>query len=265
VEKLLAGDEAVGASSFAVAYNSVLTAWQWFLAHTEGKPIVLVGDSQGSAIIIHLISAAVDHEPSVLHRLLVAAIVGGNLQVPSGQTVGATFTKVPLCTSGTETGCAIAFSSYPSQPPADSLFGRPGQGVSLQSGQTAKVGQQVACVNPADLTGGTADLDPYFLTLTQVAPDPYIDFALKKPVPTPWVTYPGLYSASCRQGGGATWLQVRSLAGTSHTRPVVTDDVVGQLGGTGPAWGYHGYEYGLALGNLLHDVAGEEAAWESRH
>ena len=38
----------------------------------------------------------------------------------------------------------------------------------------------------------------------------------------------------------------------------------GQLGGTGPAWGYHGYEYGLTLGNLLRDVAGEEAAWESR-
>ena len=34
---------------------------------------------------------------------------------------------------------------------------------------------------------------------------------------------------------------------------------------TGSAWGYHGYEYGLTLGNLLHDVAGEEAAWESSH
>ena len=173
-----------------VAYDSVLPTWQWFLAHTQGKPVVLVGDSQGSAVLIHLISAEVDHEPSVQRRLLVALIVGGNLQVPSGKTVGATFTKVPLCTSGTETGCAIAFSSYPSQPPADSVFGRPGQGVSLQSGQTAKAGQQVACVNPAALSGGTADLDPYFLTLTQVAPDPYIDFALKKPVPTPWVTYP---------------------------------------------------------------------------
>ena len=42
-------------------------------------------------------------------------------------------------------------------------------------------------------------------------------------------------------------------------------NVVGNLGGTGPAWGYHGYEYGLALGNLLQDIAGEEAAWESRH
>ena len=34
---------------------------------------------------------------------------------------------------------------------------------------------------------------------------------------------------------------------------------------TGPAWGYHGYEYALTLGNLLHDVAGEETAWESSH
>jgi hypothetical protein len=265
VEKFLAGNKTVMAPTFDVAYDSVLPAWQWFLAHTQGKPVVLVGDSQGSAVLIHLISAEVDHEPSVLRRLLVAVIVGGNLQVPTGRTVGATFTKVPLCTSGTETGCAIAFSSYPSQPPADSLFGRPGQGVSLQSGQTAKTGQQVACVNPAALSGGTADLDPYFLTLTQVAPDPYIDFALNKPVPTPWVTYPALYSASCKHDGGATWLQVRSLAGTSHARPVVIDKVVGRLGGTGPAWGYHGYEYGLTLGNLLRDVASEEAAWESRH
>ena len=265
VRKGLAGDGSLMRSTFTVAYNSVLPEWQWFLAHTQGQPVVLVGDSQGSAILIHLISDELDHEPSVLHRLLVALIVGGNLQVPVGKTVGATLTKVPLCTSGTETGCAIAFSSYPSEPPADSVFGRPGQGTSLQSGQTTKAGQQVACVNPAALAGGTADLDPYFLTLTQTAPDPYIEFALRKPVPTPWVTYPGLYSASCKQGGGATWLQVSSLEGASRARPLVNTNEVGNLGGTGPAWGYHGYEYGLSLGNLLHDVAGEEAAWESRH
>jgi hypothetical protein len=264
LEKFLAGDEAVMAPTFAVAYDSVLAAWQWFLAHTQGKPVVLVGDSQGSAVLIHLISDVVDHEPSVLDRLLVAVLAGGNLQVPTGKTVGATFTKVPLCTSGTETGCAIAFSSYPSQPPADSLFGRPGQGVSLQSGQTAKAGQQVACVNPAAIGGGTADLDPYFLTQTQLASDPYIDFGLKGPVPTPWVSYPGLYSASCKQDGGATWLQVTSLAGKSRVRPVVNDNAVGSIGGSGPAWGYHGFEYGLALGNLLQDIAHEEAAWEAR-
>jgi pimeloyl-ACP methyl ester carboxylesterase len=255
VEEGLAGNETEMRSTFTVAYNSVLSDWDWFLAHSGGKPVVLVGDSQGSAVLIHLISAELDHEPSVLRRVLVAVLVGGNLQVPFGKAVGATLTKVPLCTSATETGCAIAFSSYPSQPPADSVFGRPGQGVSLQSGQTAKAGQQVACVNPAALAGGTADLGPYLLTATQVG--------LSERVTTPWVTYPGLYSARCEQGGGATWLQVTSLAGKSHTRPVVNDNAVGAA--TGAAWGYHGYEYGLTLGNLLQDIAGEEAAWESRH
>ena len=78
-------------------------------------------------------------------------------------------------------------------------------------------------------------------------------------------SYPGLYSATCEQGGGASWLQVTSLAGTSRTRPVVNDDQEGNLGGTGPAWGYHGYEYWLTLGNLLRDIAGQEAGWQSRH
>ena len=265
VRKGLAGDQAVMASTFTVAYDSVLPAWQWFLAHSDGKPIILVGDSQGSAVLIHLISAQLDHEPAVLHRLLVAILVGGNLQVPAGKTAGATFTAVPLCTAGTQTGCAIAFSSYPSQPPSDSVFGRPGQGTSLQSGQTATTGQQVACVNPAALAGGPADLDPYLLTATQTTRFPIDSGRLTEPVSTPWVSYPGLYSASCQHGGGATWLQVTSLAGTSRTRPVVNDDQEGNLGGTGPAWGYHGYEYWLTLGNLLQDIAGQEAAWQSRH
>jgi hypothetical protein len=256
----------VAASTFAVAYDSVLPAWQWFLAHSDDRPIVLVGDSQGSAVLIHLISAELDHQPSVLRRLLVAVLVGGNLQVPSGKTVGATFTKVPLCNTPDETGCAIAFSSYPSEPPADSIFARPGQGVSLQSDQTAKAGQQVACVNPAALAGGTGELDPYALKLTQLGPAAGLDSALKQSVSTPWVTYPDLYAAQCKQGGGATWLQITSLAGVSHIRPVVTERVVGNFGGgSGPAWGYHGFEYGLILGNLLQDIARQEAGWESRH
>jgi hypothetical protein len=46
----------------------------------------------------------------------------------------------------------------------------------------------------------------------------------------------------------------------------VNDKVVGSVGiGSGPAWGYHSYEYGLTLGNLLQDIAGEEAAWELGH
>jgi hypothetical protein len=257
VEKGLAGDASLMRSTFTVAYDSVLSSWQTFLARDDdNRPVILIGDSQGSAILIHLISAEIDEEPSVLRRLLVAIIVGGNLQVPAGKTVGATFSNVPLCTSATETGCAIAFSSYPSEPPANSVFGRPGQGVSLQSGQTTKQGQQIACVNPAALGGGTADLDPYFLALTQTT--------LKASVSTPWVNYPDLYAARCEQKGGASWLDVTSLASAHDDRPVVNEGSAA-AGTGGPTWGYHGYEFNLTLGNLLGDVVSEEAAWEAHH
>jgi hypothetical protein len=118
--------------------------------------------------------------------------------------------------------------------------------VSLQSGQTTEVGVQVACTNPAALAGGTADLDPRFLTVTMPPPAPA--------VATPWVAFPGLYSASCRSAHGATWLQVTDLAGAGDTRPVVTETL-------GPMWGYHLEDINLALGNLVVDVALEEQAY----
>jgi hypothetical protein len=245
------GALSVLSSTFTVAYDSLLSGWQDFLAHDDnGRPIILIGDSQGSAILIHLIATQVDHDPALLGRLVVAIIAGGNLQVPDGQVVGATFTHVPLCTSAAQTGCVIAYSSYPSQPPPASLFGRAGQGVSLQSGQTARSGEQVACVNPAALGGGTADLSPYFLSPTQAG--------LPPAVRTPWVTYPDLYSAACQSKGGATWLQVSDIAGPGDTRPVVSETL-------GPAWGYHVDDVGLALGDLVRDVAGQEAAWATAH
>ncbi|HEY5245467.1 MAG TPA: DUF3089 domain-containing protein, partial [Acidimicrobiales bacterium] len=235
-------------STFAVAYRSLVTGWNAFLARSGNRPIVLIGDSQGSAILIHLIATELDRRPALRRRLVLAIIAGGNLQVPTGRTVGATFTRVPLCTRTGQTGCTIAYSSFPSEPPADSLFGRPGQGVSLQSGQTARRGEQVACVNPAALSGGTATLDPYFLSATQAG---------LAPPTTNWVTYPGKYTAVCAHRGGATWLQVTDVGGPGDTRPAVTQAL-------GPTWGYHGDDVNLAFGNLVTDVAAAEAAWSAQ-
>jgi hypothetical protein len=246
----LAGDQQLLQSTFTVAYNSLLSAWNDFIAHDDdGRPIILIGHSQGSAILIHLIATQLDNEPSLLNRLVVAIIAGGNLQVPIGKTVGATLTHVPLCTSSTQTGCAIAYSSFPSEPPQDTLFGRPGQGVSLQSDQTAKSGEQVACVNPAALSGGSALLSPFFLSVTQTL----------SPAPTShWVSYPNMYSASCEASDGASWLQVTHIAGAGDTRPLVGEPL-------GPTWGYHDDDLNLAAGNLVQDVATEEQSWSSSH
>ena len=52
-------------------------------------------------------------------------------------------------------------------------------------------------------------------------------------VSTPWVTFPGLYTAQCEQDGGASWLQVTSHAVPGDPRPVVADNpVLGPIGAT---------------------------------
>jgi hypothetical protein len=227
-----------GQAAINTAYDSLLSDWQYYLQHVNGgRPFILIGHSQGAAMLIRLIAEQIDPNPSVRQRLVTAILAGGNLQVPTGKTVGATFRHIPLCTSTSAAGCAIAYSTFGSQPPANSLFGRPGAGVSLQSGQLTKAGQQVACVNPAAIAGGTADLSPYFPQSGSV----------------PWVTYPNLYTASCEHAQGATWLQVNTVKTPGDGRPVVTASL-------GPAWGYHLVDVNLALGNLVTDVSALEAS-----
>jgi hypothetical protein len=228
------------------SYDSLLAGWKDYLAHdNDGRPIVFIGHSQGAANLIRLLQSQVDDNASLRARMVSAIILGGNVQVPVGRTVGGTFTHIPACTKASQTGCVIAYSSFSSPPPANSLFGRPGQGVSLQSDQTTARGQQVVCTNPAALGApGAAPLTPYFISSGAGATG------------EPWVTYPGLYTGACESAGGATWLQITARAGDD--RPVVTPTL-------GPTWGLHLDDVNLALGNLVDDVTAEEAAYVSRH
>jgi hypothetical protein len=109
----------------------------------DGRPFVVIGDSQGAAMLNMLLARLVDDVLALRSRLVTAIILGGNVEVPDGRLVGGTFKHIPVCSRLGEAGCVTAYSSFPSTPPADSLFGRPGQGVSLQSEQTASQGLQV--------------------------------------------------------------------------------------------------------------------------
>jgi hypothetical protein len=229
-----------------IAYASLLSAWKDYLAHdNDGRPIVFIGHSQGSALLIQLLRSQVDPSPTLRRRMLSAIILGGNVQVPEGRVVGGSFSHIPVCTSAKQTGCVIAYSSFGSPPPPGSFFGRAGSGVSLQSGQTRARGQQVACVNPVTFSAKAGPLLPYFPS------------AASKPrrvkVATPWVSYPGLYTARCRTSGGATWLQVDTTPSPDDPRPTVSPTL-------GPLWGYHLDDVNLALGDLVYDVATQEAS-----
>ncbi|MGO9197395.1 MAG: alpha/beta fold hydrolase [Acidimicrobiales bacterium] len=216
-----------------LAFRSALAGFEDYLDHfNNGRPVVLIGHSQGAAMVIRLLQATMDKQASLRKLLVSAIILGGNVVVPTGKLVGGSFQHIPPCRSATQTGCVIAYSSFLQTPPSDTLFGKAGEGVSFLSGQTQSAGLQVVCTNPASLGGGTGSLLPIFTN----GPS--------------YVEYPDLYSASCKHVGDTTWLQVNIVARPGDTRPTVTEQL-------GPQWGLHLYDVNMSLGNLVQVVADE--------
>ena len=73
-------------SAVPLAYDSLLSAWKDYLAHdNHGRPIVFIGHSQGSAMLIRLLRQQVDPSSKLRKRLVSAILLGGNVQVPSAQ------------------------------------------------------------------------------------------------------------------------------------------------------------------------------------
>ena len=240
----LADGEIYSSQVISTAYDSLLAAWNDYLAHdNHGRPVILIGHSQGAAMLIRLLRTQFDPSARLRSKLVSAIILGGNVQVANGRDVGGSFQHIPTCASPSETGCVIAYSSFPSEPGTDAVVGRAGRGVSILSGQSARAGQQVACVNPVTFSSAAGDLVPVYPTASYYVPG----------VTSPWSAFPHLYSAQCMRGGGASWLQVDRTAGASPELLTVT--------GNGPMWGYHVDDLNLALGNLVLDVAYEEASY----
>jgi hypothetical protein len=221
-----------------VAYASLLAAWRDYLANdNHGRRVVFIGHSQGAAMLVRLLRAQIDPNPALRQRVVLAILLGANVTTPVGKVVGGSFSHLPLCTRAGQSGCVIAYSSFPSQPPSLALFGRPGVGVSALSGETRKAGLSVACVNPNGIGAGTRPLHPYVpSTILPV-----------EGVTTPWVAATGRYTATCRHGGGASWLEVVPTPGVADPRALLSQSL-------GPVWGYHNVDVTIALGDLVADV-----------
>ncbi len=243
----ISGGVQVTPADVALAYDSVRSAFEEHLARdNHGRGIVFLGHSQGAMMLIRLLQQVVDPSPR-LRRLLVSAIVlGGNVTVPVGRTVGGSFRHIPACRTPTQVGCVIAYSSFRRQPPADALFGRVGVGIDAVAGRP---GLQVLCVDPGALGGGWATLDPEFpqgsgAAFGEVGPEPSAT--------TAWVSFPGRYRARCQSENGASWLEV--VPRPDDPRPVLTQVL-------GPRWGLHLADVNVALGNLVAAVGTEARAW----
>jgi hypothetical protein len=242
VPELFSTDTADKAHALSVAYASLARGFAAFLAaEPAGRHFVLLGHSQGAALLIELIAKVIDPNPALRARLVSALLLGGNLTVATGKDIDGAFHHIPLCRSSHELSCAIAYSSFYATPPATSYFGIPGQGVSLLWGQTSRsTGLSVACVNPADFGTTSAPLDVRFLDGDHAGAS--------------YVTYPGLYRAACEHRHGATFLHVTAASAPSvpgaNERPLVVS--------AGRNWGLHDDDVNLTTGDLVTVVGDEE-------
>jgi hypothetical protein len=216
-----------------VAYADVRAAWRDYLAHDNGgRPVVLIGHSQGAMLLTRLVKEEIDGSAAVRRRLLSAILLGGNVTVATGRAAGGSFTAVPACTTPGATGCVIAYSSFATTPPAGALFGR-----------TTAPGQHVLCTDPTRLAGGSGLAHPY-VPAGRVAAGP-------QPLPgTGFVAYPDGIRVACRSAGGASWLQVAAVPG-SRVPPFQAS--------LGPNWGLHVADVTLAIGDLIDAVRRQEA------
>jgi hypothetical protein len=238
------------------AYIGVVTAFDEYLAQdNHGRGFVLIGHSQGSAMLERLIKEQIDPNPALRQRLVSAVLPGGGVTVPTGQRVGGSFQNVPTCQAFVETGCVIAYSSFLEQPPPGALFGRPEGGLGALGGNPGGPGFEVACVNPALLAQGGASGPLFSYYSTSPFPGPLGVVVQVPKAPTPWVATPGQYSGRCERAAGATWLQLTPSGPPGDTREPILETL-------GPLWGTHLVDVNVALGNLVATVGAQSAAYE---
>ena len=180
----------------ATAYEDVRNAFREYLARfNKGRGFVLIGHSQGTAVLRKVIQSEVDKKPATRRKLVSAILLGGNIVVPIGKKVGGDFANVAGCTSPRQTGCVVAYSTFNATPPDDSRFGRPLEGRSKF---------EVLCTNPAALGGGSGRLVAYGPSaLFPGLLGTYEKNTITLPsVKTPWVKYDRAVKARCARAGG---------------------------------------------------------------
>lgn len=252
----MGGRKRLKGEDFDQPYRDVRAAFRDYLANDNGgRPFVLIGHSQGSAMLKRLLIEEIDGKP-VERQMLSAILPGTAVMVPIGKDVGGDLKATPLCRAATQTGCVVTWASYrdTNPPPANALFGR------------ASGDLEAGCTNPARLEGGAAPLDPllgfpFWSGGVAQFTRPASWTASGTPIPTRFVTLPGLLTGECITRGGFSYLAVRVTAGSA------TDTIAATVGpapvgdAAWPDWGFHVVDMAIVQGDLVRLVGRQSAAW----
>ena len=237
-------------ADWGLAYGDVRAAFHDYLARdNRGRPFVLIGHSQGSALLKRLIVDEIDGT-LVSRRLLSAILPGTTVLVPARKNVGGDFKALPLCRSEQQTACIVTWASYrdTAPPPATGLFGG-----------SKDPAMMAGCTNPAALGGGGAPLDaiigfPWWK-------NGFVQYRAPKgwPVGTRFVRAPGALIGECVTRGAFTYLAVHVAVTAGPIGAVMDPATVGDA--AYPEWGLHVMDVHFVAGDLVRLVAAQTRAW----
>ncbi|MEO6772007.1 MAG: DUF3089 domain-containing protein [Kofleriaceae bacterium] len=226
-----AHDDAWTDRGLATAYADVAAAFDAYLAAHPDRGIVLIGHSQGAEMITRLLRDRFDRDATLRARLVLAVVLGGNLEVPIGKRMGGTFATIPTCATAGETGCVIAYRSMRSG------------GFTEQPDPGYPPGREQMCVNPGNLSDAAATA-----SLSAVYLDDHT-----------YTTYFGLYRARCvRTADRARMLAIEEVT-SAHRSPI--DLNAPDLNTT---FGTHVIDVEIAEATLIELVRRAGTAWLGR-
>ena len=241
------------AEAGAIAQGDVDEAWRTYLnKYNEGRGVILIGHSQGAAMLTSLIQRQIDGQPAQ-QRLIAAVLAGGWVMAPKGKDVGGTFKTIPACRSSQQTGCVITFGTY--------FQDRP-----VPLAKVLRFGErEPICTNPAALAGGPAAIHPVLSTNGEtIVPElsgeqaPWLTDI--NAISTPFLTLPGRYLAECRNDANGVWLAIsKTKAGESLPEPPGEWLVDGS---PEPTMGLHLIDLNLTMNDLIAVAGAQIAAFE---
>ncbi len=257
---------------YSTGIGDVEQAFQYYWDHDNTDPatgkrrgVVLLGHSQGSAVLEALIQHKFDGNPAMTRYLVSAILLGGKVVVPTGRPDGggsdakATFQHVPACQHVTDTACVVAYSSF-----------KPGGQTPGNDADIVRVANdpnhQVLCVNPAALLSGGSGpqpLDTVLYTrklvggndLNQYGRISGLGQSLTVPnYPTGFARFHGTLTGQCKQAtdanGTVSWLDI-----------VGGDNLVGAPQAN--FYGLHALDFNLTAGDLGNLIAKQATAWSA--
>lgn len=241
-----------------LAYADVLGAWNEYIRDdNHGRGVLLIGHSQGSAILSRLLRDVIDPSPVLRGQLVGAILPGGAFTTAKGQLTGGTTENIPICTTEGEAGCVVAYATYGSRPGRDPLFATLGKLVSAFGGPRGSA-YDLVCTNPALLAGQGHTLHAMLSGRPQQGWPGVLDRAFwnwRRPeAATPWVVPGDRYTANCERDAGTAVLRVRAGQGSLLPVPVPWAE-----------WGLHSGEMGMTLGSLVEIAKRQGATYVAQH